>query len=1179
MGIPLRLTPFGLEQCGVYVQQDRHDEYYEQLLSPSHSRSTRRDCCCVSLLLLGDQNAGKSALLYSLVASRDPRYTALTSLLPIIQGEFSNRREVIPGSAIGSVFSVADKQLWPTATSALDPDCAAARLADKDERAQPHRRLPEGGKITDETNTSIAAVTALERLVNRSRDELPFLDTDVARSAALISAEDFAFFCREFGIQTEQQLQEQKHGLWSKVNASRYVLLHLLEFGGDHLDRMQSFYSLYSSRSSSSKSSMNSSSCCGKCTFDCNCSTCDQASAGSLLLLEQDFENDSETLRTHYNLGREACVKQATGTGKFVDQALTEPAAQAEIPTDSAARAATLAQSLRRSFKLAAEVPVLVYLVNCRTMFIPSASHNGAAAAPSATTTVELSASAFLKLLLRLHACWPFHQHVGNRKRSIHFACSRLSCRSAESSAVDGATRDVSANAAAAGCCCSGFDERESFRRAVGALKAFISITSSASAAEVGASKTVGAPAADAAGKSIVSAGVSLDQPFESLYCCFLRDTGITSDSRITNISWAPFEDCWGVSACAPLKAVDEQLQKCITVVFLKRLLNFVWSVCSPLPFCRNLNFRGVSAVRVLERCSYPQRQQGPPTAQEQLNEAWGHGWQLCVVSVIAFLARMLALLAEAEGRDDASTDAATDDRAGTQVFEHPMVNEGTLPGMEFGHDGVTISGNVRPDKQETPACSQKVHLLQQPDVMAGEAGRQLVSLFSSYVYLHRQQQRQVAPDEVTVDLWVSAADWRDFISDFDPVEQQILQQRDPQCPIRGREQITLPSTGETVIGSAGGGDNLLLLPASVAAGAFTSLAAHFVTLGCCLPCCANGGPWGPIVVQLPVNIRFAESDILLLLLPEVLKKNVTPIQQQLQQANYHNVPLNPEELLTGRRSQCLEAIRLPFHPAVCGLFDSIISSCTRESLPEDFWVAEAAAIVAAISASPSETSVSVAGGADDGYERPSMLAIVRNTIWEAVVAAAQNAQTLLQQRLQWEFLQTEQARSEQQGDIGLSNSLQLLLHLAADVVLLQQMATAAASAKGSQQLEQRSRVGCSAEPHWQVHTGGPYSMENQLFWTVRLQASAAEATEACAAATTNDSAVSEKCGVQTTHSETLKCALESVNRDLAVLGLVLLPARQAIAPLLPLEPLTQRSNSFTSSVHVTGPTSALHET
>ncbi|CDJ53241.1 hypothetical protein, conserved [Eimeria brunetti] len=1169
MTIPLRVTPFGLEQRGVYLQQDRHDEYYEQLLSPRHCRSTRGDCCCISVLLLGDQNAGKSALLYSLVASKDPRYTALTSLLPIIQAEFLNRREVLPGVwTAAALAAAADEGRGSTATAESDSGGVGTDLRGKhrqeqlDKRILEHRGTYEASVRTAATTAAAAAAAAaeaVESLVNRSRDEFPFLDSDVARSGALLSAEDFAFFCSEFGLRTQQQ----QHSLWKNVNDSRYVLLHLLEFGGDNLDRMHAFYNIYDScrSSSNSSSTISSQTCCGRCSFSSSCSKCDQATAAALLRWERDSKNEDTISKTCSNSERKALETEATKGRESRDETLMAAAAQDDI---SETRSTVLAQSLRRSFKLAAEVPLLVYFVNCSTMFVSPSTQNVAASAV-ATATVELSATAFLKLLLRLHACCSLLEPNETRKRPIHFVCSRISCQLAVSAGVDAAATDAAAAISATGCCCKGFDERESFRKAVEALREFISMTSPATAAKSDISKTATGDGVGSAEKHIAAVTSSLKQPFESLYCRFLSDTGSCGDSTsssssqdngssssTSDISWVPFEDCWGVSECTRLKAEDEQLQQCASVVFLKKLLSFVWVICAPLPFCRSLNFRGVSAVRVLERNSNSQQKQHLPPQQQQQqqqqqHEAWGPDFQLCVVSIIAFLARVLSLLAEAEEAAEDGTEAAVSSGIGEERLEHPIISKRMLPGMDSGDEGTIYaeSRGVR-EVEEEAEKQQQQQLQQEQDIMTGETGRQLISLFSACAHSRRQQQQQTPPNEVSVDLWLSNIDWREFISDFDPFEQQLQRQQDPECRNEQQKQITLSATGEVVTASAVGEDYLLLLPAAAAAAAFTPLASGLVSLGCCLPCCADGGPWGPLVVQFSINMQSIGSHIDLLLLPQILEKPITAIQQQLQQVHLPPLPLNQKELLKKGFLHCLAAVQLPFHPQVCGLFDSILTSCAREPLPADFWTAGAAAAVAAVTAPASEGAA----------EADTQLAAARKAVAAAVDAAAGNAQALLQQRLQQELLQAEKTGEKAVGATALVNSLQLLLHLCGDVVLLQQMAAAAArSTNGSEQNEHKQQKQEKSSPgeDWRHRTGGPYCSQNQLFWTVALHPPAektakSDAVEAggCAAA------ARDCCGEHTPNSDILALSLQSINRELAAVGLMMLPGRQAGATVPP---------------------------
>eukprot|EP00899_Mesostigma_viride_P017292 jgi/Mesvir1/25564/Mv01798-RA.3 len=63
-----------------------------------------------------------------------------------------------------------------------------------------------------------------------ARDELPFLDTDIARASFLMTVDSFSFFLQEFGIQGWDDLEPDL----------RYVMVQFIELGGDHLDQMMS---------------------------------------------------------------------------------------------------------------------------------------------------------------------------------------------------------------------------------------------------------------------------------------------------------------------------------------------------------------------------------------------------------------------------------------------------------------------------------------------------------------------------------------------------------------------------------------------------------------------------------------------------------------------------------------------------------------------------------------------------------------------------------------------------------------------------------------------------------------------------------------------------------------------------------------------------------------------------
>ncbi|CAE8596016.1 unnamed protein product, partial [Polarella glacialis] len=97
-------------------------------------------CAARRFLLLGDQNAGKSTMLHSFCREGDPGFMQLSSLLPILSSSFLNTR-LVPRGLLGP---------------GVDP------------------------------NEALSLV----------RDEMPFMDTDIARGIVLLTLENFVFFCQ-----------------------------------------------------------------------------------------------------------------------------------------------------------------------------------------------------------------------------------------------------------------------------------------------------------------------------------------------------------------------------------------------------------------------------------------------------------------------------------------------------------------------------------------------------------------------------------------------------------------------------------------------------------------------------------------------------------------------------------------------------------------------------------------------------------------------------------------------------------------------------------------------------------------------------------------------------------------------------------------------------------------------
>ncbi|XP_026189874.1 uncharacterized protein LOC34623425 [Cyclospora cayetanensis] len=1093
MGLSLRLTPFGLEQRGLYVLQDRHDEYYEQLLplcSNSGSSITgRRDCCCITVLLVGDQNAGKTALLYSLIAATDPRYTALSSLLPIIQAEFSNRREILtdashPTRGDGSAASAELGQTGAATSSAHDGSQLQPAETPSDAANYAAARSGAGEQLP--AAEPAAPVAAVEALVSLSRDELPFLDTDVARTATLFDAEDFDFFCLEFG------LKEKNQGLWQRVKDSRYVLLHLLEFGGHQLDRMHTFSQILRSRGCCSDSNCARSDCRRDFKRPNNyCSTCDQAAAAALLLHERDAQG-----ATAGPLDANATVApDSTGSTRVAFAPAAVPAGEATVPETQAFH---LAQSLRRSFSLAAEIPLLVYIINCSTMFVATPNDAPATEGPS----MQLSVSSFLRLLLRLHACC-FSHPSGGRKKHVHFACSRLTCQTAAAAKNAEAARTAdsprkSATRAVSGCCCRAFDEKESFHRALEALRAFVLFLSSETTT----------PAETADVTSLLS------QPSEFLYSRF-RSIRISH----TTSNWGPFEDCWGLTACASLKAEEKLHQQCASVCFLSRILEFVWDVGASLGFCQCLRLRGVSAVRILERSSQTIQEH-----EQSLHAAWGPHWQLCVPSVVLLLARLISLTAEAEinkadphvtglvrdanRREDAGKGQVVAEREQCNSKARRATNE-SAP-----QTGDTPLKCLQQESQDKPKL--------QEELLTGEMGRQLVSLYSACAQ-QQQQRRQQQLNEVSIHLWLAHTDWRKFISDFDPVEQQQLRQMHQLQ----QQHFTLSTTGEVVSTGCLERDDLLLLPTAAAACSFSLLARRLVFLGACLPCCMDGGPWGPLVLQLPVDLNTEDDPVTLKLLPATLKSPLAALKQQ-GQTSERKTCMNLGKLLETEGEGCFAAVRLPFHPSVARLVDSMLGSYTREPLPDDFWGTMAAAPRSG--AAPTVSGVAIEEAVEPNADC--------RTLEDALHAAAENAAMLLRQyvmKQQQKNLQDHNASDEASAEIVVLNALQVLLHLAGDAVLLHQMATSAAAAKGQQQHQQPLKES-SQRTKWQCEIEGPWVFEQQIFWRASMQPPAA------AQGTTSAVVDIEKarCSPPIAHVwNSSNSALQVISRMLGIYGLV----------------------------------------
>jgi hypothetical protein len=165
--LPVERHAFGYVQKSVYKQPDLYHEKVVQLDSP-FAPVVKTGTWLASFLLLGDQNAGKSTFLHAFTYAQDARFTELTQLLPILSATFVNTRYTFQSHtrSLTTVLSLFRCRSW----ASLHPHTHTSR-----------RFLPA------ESTTP-------------PRDELPFLDTDLARGTVLLTLEDFFFWCRENDI-------------------------------------------------------------------------------------------------------------------------------------------------------------------------------------------------------------------------------------------------------------------------------------------------------------------------------------------------------------------------------------------------------------------------------------------------------------------------------------------------------------------------------------------------------------------------------------------------------------------------------------------------------------------------------------------------------------------------------------------------------------------------------------------------------------------------------------------------------------------------------------------------------------------------------------------------------------------------------------------------------------------
>lgn len=172
--LPIEKKEFGFVQKNSYHQPDLYHEEVLDLDSP-FADVVPVNTQVFTFLLLGDQNAGKSTYLHSFSYQNDINFLPITSIIPILSSSFINTR-----------FYFGDA---------------------------PNSNIPEKMKKFE------------------PMDELPFLDTDIARGSFLVTREVFEFFLMEYTIPRPAELRTD----------TVYVVIQFIEIGGDHMDTLMEY--------------------------------------------------------------------------------------------------------------------------------------------------------------------------------------------------------------------------------------------------------------------------------------------------------------------------------------------------------------------------------------------------------------------------------------------------------------------------------------------------------------------------------------------------------------------------------------------------------------------------------------------------------------------------------------------------------------------------------------------------------------------------------------------------------------------------------------------------------------------------------------------------------------------------------------------------------------------------
>ncbi|CBZ49618.1 conserved hypothetical protein [Neospora caninum Liverpool] len=239
-------------------EEDQDEEHEEkdglwrergEAARPSRFVAHCGETAMVSLLIVGDQNAGKSTFLHAFCRDRlGARFLQLTSFLPFLQASFSNTRLVFLRERDFQEKAEEEGQQKRQETSDEESGCGEVLSEERTDQPNTFEKLASSSSSSSSSFSSSSSLEHSSALLSFCRDERPFLDSDVARALVLFTLEDFLFFCSEFSIAFSVLSPSSSPSSSSsslRFSAlTRYVALHLLELGGDHLDRLLHFFEI-----------------------------------------------------------------------------------------------------------------------------------------------------------------------------------------------------------------------------------------------------------------------------------------------------------------------------------------------------------------------------------------------------------------------------------------------------------------------------------------------------------------------------------------------------------------------------------------------------------------------------------------------------------------------------------------------------------------------------------------------------------------------------------------------------------------------------------------------------------------------------------------------------------------------------------------------------------------------